>query len=69
MFNLSDMKLILNIFVILMFGISLLPKDYAISNLFETDIYRYLRIGVGFILGITVLILANIKKKKVGDKN
>lgn len=69
MFNLSDMKPILNIFVILIFGISLLPKNYAISNLFETDIYRYLRIAVGFILGISILILANLKKKKVGEKN
>ena len=69
MFNLSDMRPVLNIFAILIFGISLLPKNYAISNLFETNIYRYLRIAVGFILGITILILANLKKKKVGEKN
>lgn len=69
MFNLSDMKPILNIFSILIFGISLLPKNYAISNLFETNIYRYLRIAVGFILGIIILILANLKKRKVGEKN
>ena len=69
MFNLSDMKPILNILTILIFGIALLPKNYAISNFFETDIYRYLRIAVGFILGITILILANLKKRKVGEKN
>ena len=69
MFNLSDMRPVLNIFTILIFGISLLSKNYAISNLFETNIYRYLRIAVGFILGITILILANLKKKKVGEKN
>lgn len=69
MFNLSDMKPILNIFIILIFAISLLPKNYAISNLFETNIYRYLRIAVGFVLGMTILILANLKKKKVGKKN
>ena len=69
MFNLSDMRPVLNIFTILIFGISLLPKNYAVSNLFETNIYRYLRIAVGFILGITILILANLKKKKVGEKN
>lgn len=69
MFNLSNMKLILNIFAILIFVIALLPKNYAISNYFETNIYRYLRIAIGFILGISILILANIKRKKVGEKN
>ncbi len=69
MFNLSDMKPILNIFIILIFGISLIPKNYAISSFFETEIYRYLRLAVGFILGISILILANLKKKKVGEKN
>lgn len=69
MFNLSDTKPMLNIFTILILGISLVPKNYAISNLFETNIYRYLRIAIGFVLGITILILANLKKKKVGEKN
>ena len=69
MFNLSDMKPILNIFAILIFAVALLPKNYAISNFFETNVYRYLRIAVGFVLGITILILANLKKKKVGEKN
>ena len=52
-----------------MFGIALLPKNYAFSNLFETHIYRYMRIAIGYILGLTILILANLKKKKVGEKN
>ena len=69
MFSLSDMRPLLNVFTILIFGISLLPKNYAISNSFETDIYRYILIAIGFILGITILILANFKKKKVGEKN
>lgn len=69
MFNLSDMKPILNIFAILIFTVALLPKNYAISNFFEINVYRYLRIAVGFVLGITILILANLKKKKVGEKN
>lgn len=69
MFNLSDMKPILNIFILLIFAISLLPKNYAISNFFKTNIYRYFRISIGYILGIAILILANIKKKKVGEKN
>lgn len=69
MFNLSDLKPTLTIFIILIFGISLFPKSYADSNFFETNIYRYLRIAIGFILGMTILILANLKKKKVGEKN
>ncbi len=69
MLNLSDMRPILNIFIILIFAISLLPKNYAVSNFVETHIYRYLRIAVGFILGMTILILANFKKRKVGDKH
>lgn len=69
MFNLSDTKPILNIFVILIFAISLLPKNYSISNLYETNIYRYFGIAIIFILSISILILANIKNKKVGDKN
>lgn len=69
MLNLSNMRPVLNIFAILIFAISLLPKNYASSIFFETGIYRYLRIAVGFILGMTVLLLANLKKKKVGDNN
>ena len=69
MFNLSDIKPILNIIVLLIFGLSLLPQNYAIANFLETNIYRYLRIAIGFILGLTILILANLKKRKVGDKN
>ena len=69
MFNLSDMKSISNIFAILIFALSLIPKNYAIANLLETNVYRYLRIAVGFILGMSILILANLKKKKVGEKN
>ena len=69
MFNLSDMKPLLTIFTILILGISLLPKNYALSSSFETDFYRYLRIAIGYILGMLILILANLKKKKVGEKN
>lgn len=69
MFNLSDMKTMSTIFIILIFALSLLPENYATANFLETNIYRYLRIAVGFILGMTILILANLKKWKVGEKN
>lgn len=64
MFNLSDIKPMANIFILLIFGLSLLPQNYAVANFLETSIYRYLRIVVGFILGMTILILANLKKEK-----
>lgn len=68
MFNLSKNNITVIIFSILILGISLIPKNYAWSNFFETNIYRYLRIAIGFFLGLTILILANLKKK-VSEKN
>lgn len=64
MFNLSDTKPVLNLFTILIFAFSLLPKNYSISNLYETNIYRYFGIMVVFVLSLSVLILANIKKNR-----
>lgn len=61
--NIKDSKPIINIFGLLVLGISLLPKNLAISIFFESKIYVYLTLAIVFILGITILILANIKKK------
>lgn len=69
MFNLCDIKPTLNIFAMLIFGIALLPKNYAISNFFETHIYRYFQIAIGFILGISILTIANLKKRRAGVKD
>lgn len=63
MTNLSDMRPISIIFSLLMFCVALIPKNYAASNFFETHIYRYLRIAIGFMLGIIILLLANVKQK------
>lgn len=63
MFNLSDKSIMLNIFLLLILGVSLLPKELNFSEIFERDIYRYMRIIIGFISGLTVLIFANLKKK------
>ena len=57
-------KPLIDIFGLFILGISLLPNDYAISNKFETDIYPYLVLGIVFFLGLAILILANIRKKK-----
>lgn len=57
-------------FCVLVLGISLLPKNYAYTDFFETQIYPYLVIGFVFFFCITLLIFANLKKRKykqVGD--
>lgn len=62
--NIETKKPLVDIFGILILGISLIPKNYAISNKFETEVYPYLVLGIGFFLGISILILANLLKKK-----
>lgn len=62
--NLETKKPLIDIFGILIFGISLIPENYAISDKFETEVYPYLVLGITFFLGISILILANLLKKK-----
>ncbi len=64
-FSLADTSPLIYIFCILLYGIALLPKNYAVSSFFETYIYRYISIAL-IICGIIILLLANFKKK-VGD--
>lgn len=57
-------------FCLLVFGISLIPKNYSYTEFFETHIYPYLVIGFVFFFCISLLIFANLKKnksKQVGD--
>lgn len=56
------------VFSMLILIISLLPNNYAVLNYLESNIYKYLVIFINFILGSSILILAYIKKKKVGIK-
>lgn len=69
MTNIKYQKPFAFIFPLIIFGISLIPKNYAIIRFFEAQIYSYLILGIVFILGIGILILANLKKKKVGEFN
>lgn len=59
------------IFCLLTLAISLLPANYAISSFLESSVYKYLVIGIVFIIGISILTLAYLKKskKKVGNVN
>ena len=49
----------------LILGVSLLSKNYATIRYFESKIYFYLVYFIVLGLGIGILILANLKKRKI----
>ena len=55
-------KPIILLFTLLIFAISFLPKNYAISKFIESSVNKYLSIGITIFLGLIILILANFKK-------
>lgn len=68
--NIKEIKPIVYPLSFIMIGIALIPKNYAISKSYETQIYPYLVIGLVFFLSFSILILAYIKqRKKVGVAN
>lgn len=62
--NIENKKALIDIFGILILGIAILPKTYAASEKFETEIYPYLVVGIVFVLSLSILILANLSKKR-----
>ena len=62
--NIQDEKPIILVFGLLIFAVSLLPKNYAISKLIEDYIYHYMVIIISISLGVLLLILAYLKKRK-----
>ena len=62
--SIKNKKPLIDIFGLLVVGIALLPKNYAISSKFETEIYPYLVLGIVFILSLSILIIANLVKRK-----
>lgn len=62
--NIENKKELIDIFGLLIFGISIFPNNYAVSEKFESTIYPYLVLGIVFVLSISILILANLKKKR-----
>lgn len=62
--NIETKKPLIDLFGILILGIALLPKNYTISDGFETKVYPYLVLGIVFFLSISILILSNLKKRK-----
>ena len=62
--NCQNINSLVYSFGLIVFSIAMFPKDYAISKFLESTIYSYWTFGVSFVLGIGILILANLKKKK-----
>ena len=62
--NIDTTTPLIDIFGLLFLSISLIPKNYAISDNFETHIYPYLMLSVYIFIGISILIIANLMIRK-----
>jgi len=68
--NIKETKPIVYPFSFIILAIALIPKNYAVSKFYETNIYPYVAIGFVFLLGISILLIAYFKKrKKIGGVN
>ena len=56
-------------FGMLLLALSLLPKTFAESKFYETNIYPYVLIAVAYFIPGIIMFFAYIKKKKEGDIN
>ena len=66
--NIRNPKIMVYPFAGIMISVALLPENYAVSKFYETNIFPATVIAIVFILSFSILILANIKKrKKEGD--
>ena len=65
--NIENKKALVDVFGLLILAIALLPKNLAVSQYFESSVYKYLVIGLVLALGLGILIVANIaeRRKKV----
>lgn len=62
--KISYIKPIVIPFSLVMLGIALLPTNHTVTKFFESVIYRFMMLGVTFIVGFGILLFANYKKKK-----
>ena len=67
--NITDEKPVILVFGLLIFAISLFPKNYAISKFIENYLYHYMVIGISMVLGLSILTLAYLKKRKKKELN
>lgn len=63
--NIETSKPLIDVFGLLIFGIALLPKNYAISQIFETKLYPPLMIGICIFIAPFILLIANWRKRKI----
>ena len=64
LFNVSNEKMISFSTCSILFGLSLIPLNVSQIQYLENTIYRYIVLVSIFVIGIGILVLANIKKKK-----
>lgn len=62
--NCNDSKPFSYILSLLVFGVAVIPPNYAVARYLESNVYKYLVFGIVFFLGISILLLANIKKRR-----
>lgn len=66
--NVQDSKPLVYCFSGIIFIISLIPKDMVQVRFLENEVYKYLVLGLVFVISIILLILANIKYKRLHKK-
>lgn len=62
--NIETKKPLIDIFGLLVFAISMYPKNSNTLQIFENKVFPTLAIGIIFILGITILIFAYLQKNR-----
>lgn len=67
--NIQTKKPLNSVFSLLIFAIAILPKNYAISQYFESKIYPWCVIIIVFALGISILVFANLLKRTKQERN
>lgn len=67
--RIKDSKVLVYPFSMLVLGISMLPKDFAISDFIEDSVYPYMVLILVFGVAFLILLMANIKKHHKQQKN
>ncbi len=66
--NLKNSKWCVSLFILFSFGIALIPKNMLEVIILESSIYKYIIICLIFIIGLGILVLANIKRLCIAKK-
>lgn len=63
--NIKDTKLIVFPIALLLFSVSLIPSEISDSNFMGSTIYKYIFFILVIFISISILVLANLKSKKI----